>query len=171
MSTHSFLAATNVNDSFATFLNTSMVGDRESISTISNAMDVGSPSNLERIRWMHEVSPEPLQNFVSSHAIDDDDTRKTIRDVFSRTGYVLDPHSAVAYRAQQRRPAPAGVPTVVLATAHPAKFPEVVEQAIGVEVPLPPGLASVIGKDEHFLQAAPTLSDIEAILSRIDTIE
>ena len=171
MSTHSFLAATNVNDSFATFLNTGMVGDRESISTISNAMDVGSPSNLERIRWMHEVSPEPLQNFVSSHAIDDDDTRKTIRDVFSRTGYVLDPHSAVAYRAQQRRPAPAGVPTVVLATAHPAKFPEVVEQAIGVEVPLPPGLASVIGKDEHFLQAAPTLSDIEAILSRIDTIE
>jgi threonine synthase len=109
--------------------------------TLSNAMDVGDPSNLERIRWLYRDDVAALGRDVRAVSTDDADTRTCIAEVYERTGYVLDPHTAVAWSAARRTPGGGGGPVVVLATAHPAKFPEVVEEATGVEPELPDALA------------------------------
>ena len=159
-----FLAASNANDVFPQYLNTGSFQPGTSLSTISNAMDVGAPSNFERIQWLFRDNPDTLQSIVSGTSISDADTAACITAVYRRTGYVLDPHSAVAYCAQERHPDVGDTPTVVLATAHPAKFPDVVEQAIGRAVELPEGLAQVLDAEEHFVQIDPTLEALEAFL-------
>lgn len=84
-----------------------------------------------------------------------------------RTGYVLDPHSAVAYRVATRQESGSVAPlsTVVLATAHPAKFPEIVEGAVSQGIPLPPGLARAMEGKEHIIPVAGELREIEAAIS------
>ena len=98
--------------------------------------------------------------------MDDVDTRACIAEVYRRTGYVLDPHAAVAYRAQERHRVDDGQPTVVLATAHPAKFPEVVEEAIGRRVAMPEGIASVMDAEEHYIETGATLAELETVMKR-----
>ncbi|MGD8601673.1 MAG: threonine synthase [Gemmatimonadota bacterium] len=144
-----FVSALNVNKGFAEFLAQGSFQPRPSIPTYSSAMDVGDPSNLERIRWLYPEDLSELRHDVVGVSVSDADTRSCIADVHERTGYVLDPHTAVGYLAHAARPAPADTPSVVLATAHPAKFPEVVEEAIGRAVPLPPGIAAVMDAEEH----------------------
>jgi threonine synthase len=161
-----FLAASNTNDVFPQYLNTGSFQPGASLPTISNAMDVGAPSNFERIQWLFRDDPGALQRTVSGTSIGDAETAECIADVYRRTGYVLDPHSAVAYRAQERHPGVGDSPTVVLATAHPAKFPDVVEKAIGRAVELPEGLAQVMDAEEHFSHIDPTLDALEAFLDR-----
>lgn len=137
-----FVAATNVNDVVPEYLETGVLRLRPSCPTISNAMDVGNPSNFERIRRLYAGDLGRLRSDVVGSAHTDDETRRCIADVFERTGYVLDPHSAVGYLGLEagRRRWPQSSP-IVLATAHPAKFPEVVEPEIGRAVPVPPRLA------------------------------
>lgn len=137
-----FVAATNLNDVVPEYLETGVLRLRPSSPTISNAMDVGNPSNFERIRTLYGDDLDQLRSDVVGSAHTDDETRRCIADVFDRTGYVLDPHSAVGYLGLQagRRRWPDATP-VVLATAHPAKFLEVVEPAIGGEVAVPARLA------------------------------
>jgi threonine synthase len=159
-----FLAASNANDVFPQYLNTGSFQPGASLPTISNAMDVGAPSNFERIEWLFRDDPSALQRTVSGTSIGDAETSECIADVYRRTGYVLDPHSAVAYRAQERHPGAADAPTVVLATAHPAKFPDVVEKAIGRAVDLPAGLAAILDAEEHFDRIDPTLEALETFL-------
>jgi threonine synthase len=127
-------------------------------------MDVGDPSNLERIRWLYREDPTAVGQDVTGVAVSDDETQECIAGVFRRTGYVLDPHAAVGVRAHGRLPAKAGTPTVVLATAHPAKFPDVVEAAIGRSVPLPPGIASVMEAAERMEEIAAELGALGAAL-------
>lgn len=159
-----FLAAMNANDAFARFLATGKLPEQPSISTISSAMDVGRPSNLERMRWLFREKPERLAQLVQGASIDDSETRECIAEVYEKTGYVLDPHSAVAYRvAQQHHDLEAG-PTVVLATAHPAKFPDVVEAAISGTVESPKELRAVMEREELFFEITPTLQELEALL-------
>ncbi len=137
-----FVAATNVNDVVPEYLETGVLRLRSSCPTISNAMDVGNPSNLERIRALYGEDLGRLRSDVVGSAHTDDETRRCIADVFARTGYVLDPHSAVGYLGLQagRRRWPQSTP-IVLATAHPAKFLEVVEPEVGGEVTVPARLA------------------------------
>ena len=97
-------------------------------------------------------------------SISDAETAQCIAEVYQRTGYVLDPHSAVAYRAQEKHHGVVDGPTVVLATAHPAKFPDVVEKAIGRAVELPDGLAAIMDAEEHFALIDPTIEALEAFL-------
>jgi len=136
-----FVAALNANRMFADFLESGEARTRASIPTLSNAMDVGAPSNLERIRWLYRDDVEALRRDVRAAVTDDADTRARIAEVHARTGYVLDPHTAVAWSAAERIAKGSGSPVVVLSTAHPAKFPEVVEEATGVPPELPAGLA------------------------------
>ena len=137
-----FVATTNMNDVVPEYLETGVLRLRPSCPTISNAMDVGNPSNFERIRKLYAGDLGRLRSDVVGSAHTDDETRRCIADVFERTGYVLDPHSAVGYLGLEagRRRWPQSSP-IVLATAHPAKFPEVVEPEIGRAVPVPPRLA------------------------------
>jgi len=164
MPARGFVAAMNVNRAFADFLDDGTFQARPSIPTYSNAMDVGDPSNLERVRWLYRDDPSRLRRDVTGVSVTDEETSRCIAEVYARTGYVLDPHTAVGMRAHERAAERDGGPTVVLATAHPAKFPDVVEKAIGREVPLPPGIARVMDAEEHMEDIPANLADLAAAL-------
>ena len=145
-----FVAATNVNDAVPEYLRSGRYEPRPSIRTVANAMDVGAPSNLERMQALYGGSLDALRRDVVGLAYDDTRIVSEIGTVYQRHGYLLDPHSAVAWLALQdvlaTEPAAHGV---FVATAHPAKFREVVEPAIGKAVPLPPALAEAIARPRH----------------------
>jgi len=164
MPTVGFLAATNVNRPIVDFLSEGRFEPRPSIPTFSSAMDVGDPSNLERMGWLYGGDPGAMRRDVVAVSVTDDETSACIGEIFRRTGYVLDPHTAVGVRAHGLRPSGAGTPTVVLATAHPAKFPEVVEDAIGRPVPLPRGIASVMEAEEHMDEIAADLQSLSTAM-------
>jgi threonine synthase len=111
------------------------------VATISNAMDVGNPSNFIRILEIFQHQFANLQKVVSSQSVSDDDTRATLKVVYQQQQYLLDPHGAVGYYAlqhyQQLHPDQKGI---VLETAHPVKFYDVVEPVIGEPVPIPPAI-------------------------------
>jgi len=134
-----FVAASNLNDVLPEFLRTGSYRSRPSIATLSNAMDVGDPSNFVRLLSLHGGSTEALRSNVEGLVVSEEETRTTIRDVYRRTEYLLDPHTAVGYAAAMaaRKPAAAGAPVVVLATAHPAKFGGVIQAELGFEAALP----------------------------------
>lgn len=158
-----FTAASNANRGFVDLLNGSDFTPRPSVTTCSNAMDVGAPSNLERLRWLHDGDDIALRASVVGRSVTDSETVECIRALYERTGYLMDPHTAVAFQSAIRQDANPGAPMVVLATAHPAKFPDVVRQATGVDVPVPPNLDRTATLPEVILEmdsARETLTDV-----------
>ena len=162
------VAATNVNDVVPEYLARGTYRPRPSVATLSNAMDVGDPSNWVRILWLYRSSLEELRRDLLGSAHTDEETKGAMRDLYRRTGYVLDPHSAVAYlgalhgRSAQRK----GATTVFLSTAHPAKFQETVERAIESKIDLPPALALALDRPEHFLPIPAEYGALKEYLSR-----
>jgi len=146
-----FVAATNVNDVVPEYLRTGEYKPRASVKTVANAMDVGAPSNFERMRAMYGESFEALRCDIVGAAFNDETVVAEIRAVWSQHRYLLDPHGAIAWlglrEALANEPGDAG--GVFLSTAHPAKFREVVEPAIGEAIPLPPALADAIKRPRH----------------------
>lgn len=140
-----FVAACNANDVIASYLQTGSYTARPAVSTISNAMDVGNPSNFVRILEIFSHEFQSLKNVLTSYSISDDDTRRTIREVYGKEKYLLDPHGAVGYAALamylQENPGHRGL---LLETAHPVKFHDVVEPIIGQAVPLPESVRSLV---------------------------
>lgn len=137
-----FVAAHNANDGFVRFLAGADAPASASVPTLSNAMDVGVPSNLERLRSL--FSDADLRALVHGEAVSDDETLVAMRRVHDATGYVADPHTAVGLEAVRRRRADGETgPMIVLSTAHPAKFPEAVAEATGVTPRTPPRLAAL----------------------------
>lgn len=134
-----FVAATNANDVVPDFLRSGTYTPRPSVATISNAMDVGSPSNFVRMQAIFGGSWEEMKSRISGMSFSDDETRAAIREVHARHRYVIDPHGAVGWLAARAwRNSHPGAVTVTLETAHPAKFPDVMkaELAAGVlEIP------------------------------------
>lgn len=159
-----FVAALNANRVFADYLEEGVVDARGSTPTLSNAMDVGDPSNLERIRWLYRDDVDALRRDVRAVSIDDAGTRACIAKVYGRTGYVLDPHTAVAWSASRRAASDRGGPVVVLSTAHPAKFPEVVAEATGVAPALPEALARRIAEAERIVPLPATGAALRELL-------
>lgn len=141
-----FIAATNANDVVPQYLASGQYEPRPSVATISNAMDVGSPSNFVRMEALHGQSWAKMKAGMQGFAYGDAATRAGIREVYERYGYVIDPHGAVGYRAaldyRQQHP---DHQVVILETAHPAKFSDVVEEEIKREVVIPERLA-ILGK-------------------------
>jgi len=146
-----FVAATNVNDVVPEYLRTGEYKPRASVKTVANAMDVGAPSNFERMRAMYGESFEALRCDIAGAAFDDETVVAEIRAVWGQHRYLLDPHGAIAWLGLRQTLAiePGDRPGVFLATAHPAKFREVVEPAIGQTIPLPPALAEAIKRPRH----------------------
>jgi len=144
-----FVAATNRNDVLPRYLETGRAEARPAVSTPSTAMDVGDPSNLERLRHLYEDDVARVRDDLTATSHGDDVTRRTIAAVHDRHGYVLDPHTAVGWRALEDdlrgRPKSTGI---LLATAHPAKFPEVVEPLVGGEVSAPQRWADALERGE-----------------------
>lgn len=138
---HHFLSATTINDPFPKFLASGTFTPQDAVPTLASAMDVGHPSNLERLTWLFAGDLARLRASVTGLVVTDDEVLETIRDTAAATGYVADPHTAVGLRAARTLPA-GDAPVVVLSTAHPAKFPEVVEPTLQRAVPVPPALAA-----------------------------
>lgn len=127
-----FVAATNRNDVVPEFLRCGTYSPRPSVPTISNAMDVGAPSNFVRMQALFGGSWEEMKSKISGMWFDDDQTRAAIREVKSIYDYEIDPHGAVGWLAAKAwRAAHPCSATVTLETAHPAKFPDVMEAELG----------------------------------------
>lgn len=135
-----FIAANNANDVFLQYLQSGVYTPRPSLQTIANAMDVGDPSNFARILDLFGDNHERITRLISGASYNDSEIAATIRDCRRRTGYLLDPHGACAYRAlrEQLRDSETGL---FLETAHPAKFRDTVAEIIEEEVEIPAALA------------------------------
>ncbi len=135
-----FIAATNVNDVLPEYLETGAYRPRPALATISNAMDVGDPSNFARLNAVYGGSREAMRGAISGMTVSDAETRAEIRETYAASGYVLDPHGAVAVHAARRWRAghpDDGARLVALGTAHPAKFADTITAELGLEPPLP----------------------------------
>jgi threonine synthase len=161
-----FVAATNVNDVVPQYLDTGEYRPRPSVRTISNAMDVGDPSNLDRIVHLYGGDLDRIRADIHASSHTDDATRRCIRRVYDDTGTVLDPHTAVGYLAlyQELARRPAVADAVLLATAHPAKFGDTVHEVIGAEVPLPERLAACLERERRVVPIGPRLEDLKSVL-------
>jgi threonine synthase len=158
-----FVAATTINDTVPRYLASGRYEPRPSIATVANAMDVGHPSNFERMRWLFAGDTDAMRAQVTGWVQTDDQVRETIRQVFENTGYVCDPHSAIAY-AGLAAVSDADYPLAFLATAHPAKFKETVEPLIRAHIPLPRELAEAMAKPRLVEKIAPTLPALATLL-------
>jgi threonine synthase len=170
-----FVAATNVNDVVPVYLESGEFRPRASVQTLANAMDVGNPSNFERMRWLYHDDLGAMRADVSGVRYTDDDVRGTIRQVYEERGYLLDPHSAIAYMGitdQLRRLArdasngsanPERI-GIFLATAHPAKFSEVVEPVLGRPIETPQALAEVVARPRHVLKIGASFEAVRRTL-------
>jgi len=160
-----FIAACNANNVVPEFLKTQNYIPKKAISTISNAMDVGDPSNFIRILELFHHRFADLKSSLSSYSISDEETRKTIKDVFEKENYLTDPHGAVAYTALQNylelHPAQKGY---ILETAHPVKFYDVVEPVIDQKVPVPESVKSILHKPKVSLLMNPDFNDLKEYL-------
>ena len=145
-----FVAATNVNDVVPAYLRSGVYEPRPSRRTVANAMDVGAPSNFERVRALYDDNIDRMRQDIAGAAFDDARVVAEIGTVYRELGYLLDPHGAIAWLGlQQVLAADLSAIGVFLATAHPAKFREVVEPAIGEHVALPPTLAKAVGRSRR----------------------
>jgi threonine synthase len=135
------IAATNVNDTVPRFFDSGHWDPNPTVTTITNAMDISLPNNFPRVLELEERHGLPLRDLLGATSLNDEETREAIRVLYGRD-YLADPHSALAWRALARSLEP-GEEGVFLCTAHPAKFLEVLEETLGIEVPLPVELEAV----------------------------
>jgi threonine synthase len=157
-----FVAATNVNDAVPAYLTSGRYEPRASVRTVANAMDVGAPSNFERIQALYNQDLDALRRDMTGVSYTDAQVVAAIGEVHRRHGYLLDPHGAIGWLAinDALAQAPADAKGVFLATAHPAKFREVVEPAIGAPVPLPAVLSEAVSRPRY---ARPLPADYAAL--------
>ena len=157
------VAATNANDVVPEFLRTGRYEPRDSVATLSNAMDVGDPSNLSRLRALLGTEAAQLATQLEARAISDEDTLREIRVIAAHTGSVLDPHTAVAMRVA--RALPDDTDSIIAATAHPAKFPDVMRRAFGRDIAVPDSLAALAGRPKLSVKIP---AEYDAFRSRLD---
>ncbi|NND72792.1 MAG: threonine synthase [Rhodothermales bacterium] len=158
-----FVAAHNANESMVRFLRGDEV-NQATIQTISNAMDVGSPSNLDRI--LRLMSLEEARDTIKAVSLTDTETIEVMRQSFRTTGYVCDPHTAIGLGALSRFTNTGN--TAVLSTAHPAKFPELVKLATGSIVPVPESLEGSLVGDASCRHCGSTGEEFFDFVSNVD---
>ncbi len=160
-----FVAATNVNDVVPRYLQDGEVDPRVSLRTLSNAMDVGNPSNLARIRYLYDDRVDRLRDDLVGFGFTDEQTTEEMRRCDRELGWILDPHTAVGHlglrRALGEHPGHQGI---VLGTAHPAKFVETVELALGRTIDRPAPLSRCFELTEHVVRIADDPSALASLL-------
>ena len=149
-----FVASTNINDTIPEYLQTGIYEAKPSKPTISNAMDVGDPSNFVRIQKLVNNDITKLKNLFSSYSFTDKETKKALKYLYKNTKYVADPHGAVGYlglkeyvKEQEERST-----GIFLETAHPVKFLDVVEKTLGISIDIPEQIQAVIDKEKESIQ-------------------
>ena len=141
-----FVAASNANDVVPEFLRSEVYRPRASVQTVANAMDVGDPSNFERMMQLCGEDIAALRSEVRGFSCSDVKIKQAIAEIYNKYGYLSDPHSAVGYLATKQL----GIDGFWLSTAHAAKFGEVVEPVAGVAPELPQSLAEMVGRARKF---------------------
>jgi len=144
-----FVASTNVNDTVPRFLESGKYDPKPSKATISNAMDVGNPSNFIRIQELYNNDLKAFEKDFSSYSYTDEETLEALKNIYKADGYIAEPHGAVGYlglkKELQKHENAIGV---FLETAHPIKFLDVVEPALGIKLPIPEQIESVINEEK-----------------------
>jgi threonine synthase len=156
------IAATNENDVVPEYFRTGVYTPRASKMTYSNAMDVGDPSNLSRILALYDHDMEMMKRDLTAVGINDDETLEEIQDVFDRTGYILDPHTAVGVRSLRK--VNPREPAIVVSTAHPAKFPEVIKKALNIDIELPEILKRSLELPKQSVEIDPVYEELKQVL-------
>jgi threonine synthase len=158
--------AHNANRAVPDFLRTGTWSPQPSIATLASAMDVGNPSNLERLRSLYP-DLDALRGAVSADSVDDEQIRARIRAGFDRYGQLWCPHTAAAAEAYERLPGARRDrgPWVIVATAHAAKFREIVEPLLGRPPPVPHALAELYARPTSCTEIAPTLAALRVALA------
>jgi len=161
-----FVAACNRNDVFTRYLETGKFETLDAIATISNAMDVGNPSNFVRILELFGHDFEKIKALISSYRVSDESTRDTIARVFRNCHYTLDPHGAVGYCALEQYLHVSGNKSggLFLETAHPLKFSDVVEPAIGEALSVPAQLHQLLKLKKQSVVIKPTYDELKSYL-------
>lgn len=154
-----FIAACNANDVIPAYLQTGEMIPRPSVATLSNAMDVGNPSNFVRILEIFGHNFLDLREKLAAVSISDEVTAATMREVYAKYGYILDPHGAVGYRAL----ADSGQKGIFLETAHPVKF-DSVSEILGVEVKAPDGIKELFTGEKKSIQISSDYEQLRAII-------
>jgi len=162
---HHFIAACNANDIVSGYLQNQQWEPRKAVATLSNAMDVGNPSNFVRVlEIFHHQYPE-LKAHLSSYSISDADTMATIRSVYEQHHYLLDPHGAVGYLSLEKYLADhPGLKGIFLETAHPVKFPEAVEKVTGKPVEMPEELLPLMDNPKQSIFMQPDYNQLKELL-------
>ncbi|HEY0741452.1 MAG TPA: threonine synthase [Chryseosolibacter sp.] len=164
-----FVVATNKNDVVPEYLKTKEFKPRPSIQTISNAMDVGNPSNFERILEIFGHDFERISNSISGYGITDDETRLATREVKSKSQYILDPHGAVGYAGLKKYLHSSQV-GVFLETAHPAKFLEVVEETLEEKIQIPETLQRFMSGKKQVISMTNDFARFKQLLTALLTV-
>jgi len=148
-----FIAATNINDTVPQFLTTGEYQPKPSEATLSNAMDVGDPSNFIRIQKLYNNDFFKLKKAVSGYSYTDADTLKALKSIYKNTGYIADPHGAVGYLGLKEflENNPEEYSGLFLETAHPIKFSKSVESAIKTQLKVPEKLKALLEREKTSL--------------------
>ena len=162
-----FVASTNANDTVPQFLESGFYKPKPSISTISNAMDVGNPSNFIRIQELYNNDLSQFKIDFSSYSFSDKETLIAIKSIYKNTNYIAEPHGAVGYlglkKEIEKQPNCIGV---FFETAHPIKFLDVVEPALNIKLPIPPQIESILYK-EKVCKTISSYSDLKNFLQQL----
>ena len=163
-----FIAACNANDVVPEYFKTGNYTPKKAVATISNAMDVGDPSNFVRILEMFKHDPGELKRLVSSYTVNDDETKAVMKHVFEQEKYLLDPHGAVAWLALEKYQAMNNdLKGIFIETAHPVKFYDVVEPVIQQQVPIPASVQIQLDKEKKSTKIAADSNLVKVFLKKI----
>ena len=161
-----FVASTNVNDTVPRFLEAGLYDPKPSKATISNAMDVGNPSNFIRIQEMYKNDLLEFKKDFSSFSFTDAETEIALQKIYKNSGYIAEPHGAIGYLGLKKEllnhPNSIGI---FLETAHPIKFLDVVEPILNVKLPIPTQIESVLNKEKLSIKIK-TYEDFKVFLKR-----
>jgi len=164
-----FIAATNANDTVPAFFKTGVYQPKPSVATISNAMDVGNPSNWLRIADMFKDDAKALKNILESFSYTDEQTTTAIKAVDADYHYVVCPHTAIAWQALkdwQKLHHDSEATGIFLATAHPCKFPDVIPDAIAAKIDVPDQVKDLHSKTKHAVALGKDFSGFKVWLMR-----
>lgn len=167
-----FVASTNMNDIVPYYLLNGIFQPRPSVKTISNAMDVGNPSNFARLMALYDTDIEKIKKDIAGKAYTDEETRQAIKEIYTKKGYTMDPHGAVGYLGLKSyiKETNSAANGVFLATAHPSKFIEVVEEVIGKKIELPTKLKEIIKKEKKSIPINPEFNALKEYLLKAVTV-
>lgn len=166
MPVHTFLAATNVNDVVPGYLKGGTYTPKDSVQTLSNAMDVGNPSNFVRIKALFGGSDASIRSHIKGYSYTDEETLEEIRTVKKQQNYLLCPHTAIGVRAAKEYATSqlGGVPLVTLATAHPVKFRDVIEPETGQKIDIPERLAVWLKREKQSISIGNSFEEFKGFL-------